>query len=638
MKQNKIDLKNYKYISFDIFDTLVVRNVLKPSDVFLIIENEYNNNNRKKINDFVRIRKLSQKNATNNKDGEEITLLDIYNEMYQYYDAKICDCLKKLEMETEINVCVPNKKIIKEYYKYAIKNNIKIIITSDMYLDENTIKKILDKCNIVYDKLYLSSKLKLRKSTGTIFDFIVNDLNISKSELIHVGDNIISDYLIPKINGIKSILIASNSNNMFYNNKVPKKYKIQYKTLEKFVSNNIDIDKSYYYKMGYETFGPILYGFTKNLQKNLSNEKVFFLSRDGYLMSKAFNIIDNNYASTYFYASRRALIVPTLWMDKDLKSMCEKFYFRDYIVIGNLFNKFGLEKVDYQKHLKKHGFTNETKLKYEDIFMNKKLLALFKEIRPLIYKNSKKEYDNLLLYMKQEHFCNNVVIVDIGWNGNMQMALNKISKNINKNINIKGYYFGILPESKNIGKINMNGYLFDEHKNKNIYICLKVINSIFESMFLAPHGSVKKYKVENGVVIPVLMDYEYKDGKEKHAYEEIQTGALQFIKDFEDSNLKNLLNINVQTSFYNLEKFAYHPTLNDVNKFGNFKFLEDDIIYLAKPKKLLFYLFNPRNFLNDLYVSGWVIGFMKRLTKLNLGYSFVYKKVIEVYLKKRKNK
>ena len=84
-----------------------------------------------------------------------------------------------------------------------------------------------------------------------------------------------------------------------------------------------------------------------------------------------------------------------------------------------------------------------------------------------------------------------------------------------------------------------------------------------------------------------------------------------------------------------MEKFAYHPKLRDVEKFGDFKFLEDDIIYLAKPKKISYYLLHPKELFKDVYTSGWLIGFMKRLTKINIFYTKLYKVYINVYLKKR---
>ena len=528
------NLKKYKYISFDIFYIFILRNVIKPTDVFDIVEKVYNSNAKNKISNFKSRRISAQIEASKESNEEETTIKDIYKKLAEdkYYGPTISKKLYNIELETELNICIPNYKIV-EIYNKCIKNNINVIITSDMYLDFDFITKLLNKCNIKdYKKLYLSSKFQKRKSTGSMFSYILKDLNIKNNEIVHIGDNLVSDYLIPKSKKIKAFRIVNKMNNKYYY-KNDKSY--EYKTLENFISNHYDYSKSYYYNMGYETFGPILYGFSKWLNENVDSEKIFFLSRDGYLILKAFNIVSNNSnKSSYFYASRRALIVPTLWLDQDLKSMLDKFYIRDSIKISNLFRKFGLEAKDYESIVIKNGYKLTDCIKYENLF-DEAFLIMFEQIKPIIHKNSKKEFQLLRRYIEQEKLDGDISIVDIGWNGNMQMALKNIMDKLNKNSNIKGYYVGILPESNNLGKINMKGFLFDEKNNQEIYICLKVINSIFESMFLAPHGSVKTYKESKNKIEPILLDYEYEEGIEKNSYFEIQEGALKFMQDFNDS-------------------------------------------------------------------------------------------------------
>lgn len=630
-------INRFEYVSFDIFDTLVKREVFNPNEIYDIVQRKYNKTNKNIIKSFKKNRIRAQKVAVSKlKEREEVTIFEIYNELSNYYSKSVCDKLLNLEIETEIKSCFSNYDLINGLYKEALDLNKKIIITSDMYLDKDTIKKILKKCNINYYKLYLSSDCGYRKSRGSIFKYIKKDLNIKSNQLVHIGDNFLSDYIMPRMNGIYSIRIFPKCNCSFNYKKVKSDYLRDYNNLKKFIDVHIDINKSYYYKMGYETFGPILYGFVKMLNDEIDNkDKMFFLSRDGYLISKAYSLIDNVNETKYFYASRRALIVPTLWQVNSLKEMLDKFYIRDFIKVENLFRKLGLEKSQYNKIVKKYNYKLSDNIKYNDLFLSP-FIDLFDEIKPIIHENSKKEYKLLLEYMKQEGFDNESSLIDIGWNGNMQMAFKNIFISLNKKDNVKGYYVGILPESKNIDKIDMKAFLFDNNTNKDIYICLKVINSIFESMFLAPHGSVKTYKNENGKIVPLLLDYEYSEGIEKESYEMIQDGALQFISDFVESDLKDYIDLSPSVSFYSMMQFAYYPSKTDIIAFGDFKFLEDDIIYLAKPNKLKYYLFNPKKFLNDLYASGWIIAFMKRLTGFNFGYTMIYKKMINIYLKKRK--
>lgn len=619
-----MNLDKFDYVSFDIFDTLVNRNIIKPSDVFDIVEKKID----RKLEDFKNNRIACQKRAYENTKKVEITIDDIYSEMEIYYSKEICDELKKIEKETEINICVPNTHIIKIYNE--IINTNKTIITSDMYLDKETIERILDKCGIKgYSRLYLSSELNKRKSRGSLYKYIKNDLKTRK--ILHIGNDFVSDYLVAKLSGVSSKKIKIKKYNNFFDKRNKSK---EYFQLQNFISNGLN-QENYFYDFGYECFGPILYGFAKWLTENIKTSKKFFLARDGYLIQKAYNLYNDIDENNYFYASRRSLIIPTLWMENDLKSMIDKLYIRDSIKIGNLFRKLGLEVDDYKKIVGKYNYKIDKELKYTELFEDEKFIKIFDEVKPIIKDNSKKEYELLTEYMKQENFSGDVSIIDIGWNGNMQVAFKNVISSLDKNDEVYGYYVGILPESKNIGKIKMYGYLFDEKTNYDIYICLKVINSIFESMFLAPHGSVKKFKKKKKIE-PVLYEYEYDEGVETEAYKQIQEGALNFIKDFRDSDLKYIVNISKKDAFTNMMKFAYYPRLKDTKMFGDFKFLEDDVIYLAKPKKFSKYIFNPKQLFKDVYVSGWLIGFMKRLTKINIFYPKIYKIYIKKYLEKRR--
>lgn len=615
------NFERYNYVSFDIFDTLVNRDVVCPDDVFRIVQIKYG----KGLGNFVEKRKEAQRKAYENTGKEEITIDDIYGEMEKVYSKKVCRKLETLEKETEINICAPNIENVRLYNSIRTKK----IIASDIYLDEATIREILKKCGVNgYDKLYLSSSLNKRKSTTRMFKYIKQDLGTRK--VLHIGNDLISDFVMPRLSGFSAKRIKVRKRNHYRGKSKSKNYEM----LARFISNHLDEEKGYYYNFGYEVFGPILNGFARFLVDNIETKKKYFLARDGYLIQKAYNLFSGQKTDAYFYASRRSLIVPTLWMDKTLKEMTDKFYIRESIEIGKLFEKFGLEEGQYKDIVEKFGYKVDKKMGYKELFEDKTFRMIFKEIKPIIDDNSKKEYEILKQYMKQQKFSGDLSIIDIGWNGNMQVALTNMLKSMGKSGKMFGYYVGILPESRNIKKVKMQGYLFDSKNNYDIYLCLKVINSIFESLFLAPHGSVKKFKIEKGKVVPVLYEYECGD-VEVVAYRKIQEGSLDMIANLQESDLRYLLDYSVQDGFANMMEFAYHPKKRDVEAFGDFRFLESDVIYLAKPQKLSYYIIHPMGFFRDLYKTGWTIGFMKRLTKIDLGYVYLYKFMIKRYLKVR---
>ena len=69
-------VKDYKIVSFDIFDTLLKRNVGRPSDVFSVME--YANSD---LMGFKNARIFAEQEARKESQYEEVTLNEIYCKM-----------------------------------------------------------------------------------------------------------------------------------------------------------------------------------------------------------------------------------------------------------------------------------------------------------------------------------------------------------------------------------------------------------------------------------------------------------------------------------------------------------------------------------------------------------------------------
>lgn len=93
-----------EYVSFDIFDTLVLRNCEKPSDVFKIVGSD--------TDGFYEARVQAEKEVRHASRFEEITLNEIYEHLRSVYGTDKADQLKQREIETEIAICVPNREVV----------------------------------------------------------------------------------------------------------------------------------------------------------------------------------------------------------------------------------------------------------------------------------------------------------------------------------------------------------------------------------------------------------------------------------------------------------------------------------------------------------------------------------------------
>lgn len=639
-------INKYDYVSFDIFDTLIKRDCSSSSYVFKILENRLIERGYSCANFYKE--RIEAERVSRSKGKAEVTLDDIYNALEDIYSKAHCEIFKEIEIDTEISLCHPNKEIL-EIYQYCVKENKHIILISDMYLPRKTIQNILHSAGIYnYDELFLSCELMKTKHSGELFDYVLAKLNLKPNDLVHIGDNFKSDYLRPKLKGIAAINIRKeNYSNLFFDyNRFLQPVDVDaYKTLCAFINNHCDRSADLYFQIGYETLGPMIYGFTNWLHTEcIENKynKIFFLSRDGQILQKAYNfIIKNKISNNYMYASRRALIVPSLWMCKDLEEVVGCLFFPRFGTIESFIKKTGINPEKYKNIVTKYGYSMDKYYVYNDIFKEDNFKFLFDELKEEIYANSKAEYYSYIQYLKEIGFEGKVAIVDIGWHGNMQRSLQKICQVANINAEICGYYIGLNPNYPDIHQvINAKGYLFSSKNNEYCFELERNFNSIFEIFLTADHGSVKcvKYEEGNKVVYKVPFEYLNTDGEfddDFHRIKRIQSGALSFINDILLKE-KYCLNWSPLIAFQNLALMGNLPSLLIASHLGDLKVMDDEIICNAKPANLAYYLIHPFRLYSDLCRAPWRIGFIKRLFRINLPYFDMYMLLRRVYLCIRK--
>ncbi len=192
-------------ISFDIFDTLLVRPSVNPKDIFYLlqdkVEKEYGL-------DFVGLRydaedKLGEKNAT----LEEIWS---YIASKKHIDSKTATLLMQEEVELELSLLIPREDM-KKIYEAAVACGIDIIATSDMYLDSGILKRALEKNGFEKVKsVYVSCEYHCRKDEGNLYNIVLEQEKIQEPyKLLHIGDNFESDFKIPLKKGIMAVYYPS---------------------------------------------------------------------------------------------------------------------------------------------------------------------------------------------------------------------------------------------------------------------------------------------------------------------------------------------------------------------------------------------------------------------------------------------
>lgn len=610
----KENIENSDVISFDIFDTLIKRDVPNPEDLFDFVISDFYSCSFVKDSNFKKLRMDAENKARSEKNKREVTLRDIYENL-DGFSQNEKENLMTIECRLEKYFCKSNIDI-KPFYDMAIKLNKKVIITSDMYLPIRTIEDILKSNGFDnYYKLYLSCDVQCTKANGDLFEYVKNDL--STENILHIGDNLKSDILNAKKHDIKSFYIKKDNIKLSFSTKKDNKY------LSSFINNGLGND--YYYNFGYECLGPLLYSFSKWLKENTSKDKenkLFFLARDGKIMKDAFDIMYPDEDVYYLLASRRSYIIPSLFKHDSVTSFFNDIFTSNYITIPYVINKMGIsigndiEIPDYLDLEKKYKDVSDILSKHKE---GNFLIEAFEVAK----KNSQKENELMKQYLYDNGLNENSAIVDIGWFGNMQNALQSIV-----GLNVKGYYLGVNSDSPYKKSQYMKGFLFNKGDNLKKQYQIRTFIGILELIFSRyDKGSFIKFEENENGIVPIYKDKKYAYGSEPfNNLKKIREGALSFVRDYNDSFLSKYINLDESEGSSRLIHFGLNPRRNDINKFNVIHSKYEDCNEYLFHRSLIHYLFNVKEF-DDDFQSSWFSGFIYKLIKFKFPISNLYVKL-----------
>lgn len=306
-----------KIVSFDIFDTLFFRKCLLPENIFEIVgENTYVKKYFDTPSGFKKYRMYAEKNARlTNKHLQDVTLDLIYKELSIPKKAK--KKIKQIELDIEKDFLVVNYDLEK-FIDLSVEKGKKVILISDMYLNQDELKYVcLNKLKNIdkVSKIYVSSEYKLTKAKGNLFLKVLEEENIEPSELFHIGDNKISDNLIPKDLNIHTLYygfshiqeMAFEYEKIYINKDIKKGNHVRKLAILR--NPYEDEFENFYFNFGASIFGPVLFEFShwlNDLSKQYKIGQYNFIMREGFIFDKYFKKLFPNAKTNLVYTSRNA--------------------------------------------------------------------------------------------------------------------------------------------------------------------------------------------------------------------------------------------------------------------------------------------------------------------------------------------
>lgn len=200
-----IETEDITLLSFDIFDTLITRPFEKPTQVF-----SYMTEISPLVpKSFPQSRPRAEQLARRSAAGGEVNMGEIYAVLAEMegYNPELCKMLCSLEKETELRLCKPRPEGAALFHTAATMD-IRVILISDMYLSRERISRMLCKCGLKnFAELYISCEYRKNKANGDLFRYVRQIEELPFSTMLHIGDNPISDVIVPKNLGMHAIYL-----------------------------------------------------------------------------------------------------------------------------------------------------------------------------------------------------------------------------------------------------------------------------------------------------------------------------------------------------------------------------------------------------------------------------------------------
>ena len=624
-------------VSFDLFDTLIVRNVLHPSDVFSIVGKRAG-----LALDFREMRETAQRYARDRfqpqVQNHETTLTEIYAALERYGLETLCsqslNAIMTIEMDTEKECIRPNTFMLNVFSACKAAGK-RTIITSDTYFERPFLNALLTQCGYTeYDELIISSEIGRAKHDGSIWPWLVDHMGVLASKILHIGDNIGADFIRPRRAGLRCFhyraALALALENPDYR-RVHDLFSPSERTEEPIsrwlacIANHAFTERSAAKYDGFRWFGltsigVVLVLFAHWLHQSAKRdgvERLLFLARDGYLLEQIYTALypieAGGIPAAYTYASRRAFRVPAIARidDATLRMLTD---FNHAQTVRFHLDALGLTPDDHLTAVQKAGFADLDALVPRQ--RTDQLVQLLRDLEAVIVEHAAEERVFLERYLYDSGALNaaSVGLVDVGWNGSLQKAYAALVNNfwsIEQTIN--GYYVGLREPTVVFDKTGslrrMRGFVCDLGTPRENLDLVYDGATLIEFALYAPHGTSLRFDSRNGKVAPILDDT--KIGFNIDASCRIQLGVHDLVKITKELDLSGIDNI--EPFLRPLKRIVHRPTKAEARLLGGFMLSTEigkytSLIPMARPR-----LANPLHLYREFKSSTWPRGYLRQI-------------------------
>lgn len=538
-------------------------------------------------------------------------------------DTELLAELIEAEVSLESDVLALNSSV-KEFLTHLRKKDKRVYVLSDMYLSSELLSSLSERLGIseYIDGFYVSGELGFGKHSGRLFEYVLKEQRVSASDVLHVGDNVHSDYKMPDSLGI-------NAKWLYQPGELKRRYAVERrlrKNPERFVRQVISNQSELLYQQSeilekrlFTHIAPAVFTMAyKSLRAciSLGINKLYFLAREGITLRKVFEcLIEKHpeFQSCEFqlrtlYCSRASTVCGRVPVKNDAKQLL--------IMVAERSTDFSFDSFLKAWNIDEARLKNSPET-WPELQSRDDLLHFLNEnseIRDEILGCLRRDRDDLIAYLEQEGVPHApCAFVDVGWSGSIQKNIDALGTGSQ----IYGMYLGT---SEEFEARNLKGHIFSSsdyrtgsvHKAAPLTETLLSVSDVATTIDYERHGEAIRpvFKNDDQAVAlnSVLRDRVFSD----------------FYDVFHDLTRKYCIPTAVLTEHSRRQYFHLicHPDRPFLKVIGDLKFNFDwgrEDTHLLVGKLSFADFFRPSKVLFTLWSSPWLFGTLKasRLGLLN---------------------
>lgn len=655
---NDVDL-----VTFDVFDTALVRGVFRPEDLFLQLAHAARATGLLSPGHCARIaiackrrdaehdaRRLAWKRESRTEVRlDEIyalfgTLLDI--------DANVLDRLMRLEMQIERAQNVRNP-FIAGLHDIALRAGKRTGFLSDMYLDQALIRQMIEDAGYAgFGFLHVSSTAFETKAWGTLYRRVLRDCGVSPERWLHIGDNPDSDQRIPHALGIRTLHYEKAAVRLQTDPLASRRHlsgrpasggsiesRLFQSSCAGLVSSRHFCDPAaagfkseagFWTDWGYRHGGPLLAGFGSwvvDRLRGLNASRAYFLARDGFLTKRAVDRIlasgsagTGDISTAYLYASRRSYNFAAI-TQIDNASLAFLTAGTTALSARQFLARIDIDIDRHSAEVGRAGFSSPEELVHNARQM-RSLRRLLRSLEATIVDQAQAEFATLKRYFNDQGLLdqNVIVVVDLGWHGSLQRAVDTLLRRMGSRGRTVGLYLGTFAPARRhtAAGLEMAGYLCEHGLPPRMDRTVKLSVEIIEWMFSAPHGSLRRFVETPNGVEPLLAEFDFEPIRWDRA-RSVQHGALEFLDDYLARwRGLSLPDVPPRDAVSALARALRRPTLEEAIALGDMKHVEGfghvaTERYVARPSGSLRDPLSYPRLLKGYRDAFWRAGYARRM-------------------------